>query len=174
MSLSSCTVCVPGLEAFEVEAAVLVGHAVAAIFEIDAHAGDAVVLAAVGVAGAFEHAADDEALLREQFFVHAHQRARLVRTHVARRERLRGVDRILHAAHRHGELDHVAQLDGLRPPRASACVYVKLVPSAAITGSAMRTPFRRSEPGRITRAGRQPVDHLHVGERAGLARVLQA
>ena len=40
--------------------------------------GDAGIFAAVAVTGAFEHAADDEALLREQLFVHAHQRAGLV------------------------------------------------------------------------------------------------
>ncbi len=50
VSLSSCTVCVPGLEAFEVEVTVLIGDAVAAVFEIDAHVGDAMLFAAVIVA----------------------------------------------------------------------------------------------------------------------------
>src|SRR5262245_27313697 len=53
------------LQTFEVKVAILVGYAVSAILEIDAHVGDAVIIAAVGVTGPFEHAADDEALLRE-------------------------------------------------------------------------------------------------------------
>src|SRR6185295_9965643 len=67
-----------GVQVVEMEVAVVVGDSVASVFEVDANVGHAGGFASVAVAGAFEHATDDEALLREQLIVHPHQGARFV------------------------------------------------------------------------------------------------
>ena len=160
------------LEAFEVEMAVVVGDAVAAVFEVHANVRHAAVFAAAGVASTFEHAADDESFLREQFLVHAHQGARFVRTHVAGRYGLGGVDRVLHAAHRDREFDHVTQRD-----RFAGADHRVLVSEAGAVGVDGRVgdagTVQAQRAGAETRARRKFVDHLHGIERARLARVLQ-
>ena len=100
-------------DAFEVEAAALVGDRVAAVFEIDADVRDTLLLgerllAAVGI----ENAADDRSRAAEQVFGEANQRRRLVRNEAVVRER-RGAVHDFVATLAADDLDDVVQDNAL-------------------------------------------------------------